>query len=112
MKRTLASALRRFGTTVKLHRPDGTTVSHKAIFQPVTSKSVQAMQKSIPAGGVLEPGQYLYIGAADVQPTQDDTLECAGRKYRLRRCEAIYFRDAAAFYWALCTPDGREIVWP
>lgn len=94
-----------------LCKASGTTLTCKAFFQPVTSKSVQAMQKSIPAGGTVEPGQYLYIGSAERLPEEGDTLEHVGKRYRLRRCEQIYFRDTALFCWALFSPDGREIVW-
>ena len=48
---------------------------------------------------------------ADLLPEEGDTLVCAGKRYRLRRCDCVYFRDTALFYWALCTPDGREIAW-
>ena len=111
MKEVFLSLLRQFGTTVTLRKPGSTSLTCKAFFQPVTAKGAQAMQKNILPGGTLEPGQYLYIGNAELLPEEGDTLVCAGKRYRLRRCDCVYFRDTALFYWALCTPDGRDIAW-
>mgnify|MGYP006970871187 CR=1 FL=1 len=62
VKERIERMLARFGRAVTLHKSDGTDASAIGLLEPVTSKSMQAMQKEIPGAAVIPPGQYFYIG--------------------------------------------------
>ena len=111
MKQSVQASLERFGNTVTIENTDGTSVTVKALLQPVTSKSVQSMRWEIQPGGEIPIGQYLYIGPAEQQFNSVDYLSMSGGEYIVRRWETIRVRDTDLFVWALCAKSGREDPW-
>ncbi len=103
--------LARFGRAVTLHKSDGTDASAIGLLEPVTSKSMQAMQKEIPGAGVIPPGQYLYIGRTGDDLTSAEYLTAGGESYLIRRREKVYYQKEAVFLWALCVKSGEEEAW-
>lgn len=103
--------LARFGRTVTLYKADGTESSTVGMLEPVSSKSMQAMQKEIPGAGVIPPGQYLYIGRAGDDLEAAEYLTAGGESYLIRRWDRVYFQNKAVFLWALCVKSGEEEAW-
>lgn len=103
--------LARFGRAVTLHKSDGTDASAIGLLEPVTSKSMQAMQKEIPGAGVISPGQYLYIGRTGDDLASAEYLTAGGESYLIRRWEKVYYQKEAVFLWALCVKSGEEEAW-
>lgn len=111
VKERIERLLARFGRSVTFCRADGSEVSSVGVLEPVTSKSLQAMQKEIPGAGVILPGQYLFLGKAGENLDAAAYLTAGGSKYLIRRWDSVFYRDQAVFVWALCVKGGEEEAW-
>lgn len=111
MKERIERMLARFGRAVMLHKSDGTGASAIGLLEPVTSKSMQAMQKEIPGAGVIPPGQHLYIGRAGEALDAVEYMTVGDGTYLIRRWDKVYYQDKAVFLWALCVKSGEEEAW-
>ena len=111
VKERIERMLARFGRAVTLHKPDGSEAAAVGMLEPVSSKSMQAMQKEIPGAGVIPPGQYLYIGRTGDDLASAEYLTAGGESYLIRRWEKVYYQKEAVFLWALCVKSGEEEAW-
>lgn len=87
---------------------DGTSIETRAIFQPVTSKSWQNMERMIPSAGEIPRGQFLFIGSIEPTLHAADRIEFDKRVFIVRRADRIFYRDDALFVWALCVEGGAS----
>ncbi len=110
MKRIISRLIQNYGSTVTVVGDTG-NLQVKAFLQLVTSKSWQNMERMIPAGGEIKRGQFLYIGPAEVSISQAQRLECGGRSFRVRRADAILYKDKPLFIWGLCVEGGPLDPW-
>lgn len=110
MKQIVERIIGSYGSTVTVVMEDS-TVEVSAFLQLVTSKSWQNMERMIPSGGQIKRGQFLYIGPAHVDVSEAVCLECAGKKFRVRRADRIYCKDEPLFVWGLCVEGGPEDPW-
>lgn len=106
-QKLITQIIRRYGTPI-LHYSDSQTTSYFAIFQPVTSRSWQNMERMIPPAGEIPRGQYLYIGPVSEELNNGDRLRFDGRNYIVRRADRLFFKDEALFVWGLCVEGGVD----
>lgn len=105
MKKVIERIIRDYGSDVTVVYEDEHIVT-RAFLQLVTSKSWQNMERMIPSGGQVKRGQFLYIGPPDVSLHDAVRLECGGRRFRVRRGDAILYRNEPMFIWGLCVEGG------
>lgn len=80
-------------------------------FQPVRSKSFQNMIHVERPTGMVERGQYVYIGRVEDNVREGDCLEVKGRSYTVYRVEPYYYDGEAMYLWGLCAQKGGEDAW-
>lgn len=104
MKELFSALLRDYATAVTVTTGQQ-SIATRAFVQPVRSAS--AHEKKISPLGMVEPGQTVYIGPADV-PIKDATIRCRGVRYRTRRTETLLLGDSAVYTWGVLTREGEE----
>lgn len=88
---------------------DGSAVTLRGFFQPVTSRSWQKLRREISPLGETPTGMYVYLGPVEQEIREGDQLEVAGRSYIFRKSELIYDRNGPVYRWGLCARKGREM---
>ena len=109
MQRMIGKILNTYGVTIK--RTDAANVTYRGFFQPVRSKSWQYLEGNYSPLGEVPRGQYVYIGPAEPMAEAGDTVTVGGRKYQLRRTEAILYEDKVVYCWGLGIEKGGEDQW-
>ena len=110
MRRMAEKILRQYGTDMTLY--SGTkTQKVRCFFQPVNSTSWQSIENVASPLGEMSRGQYTYVGPADVEVKEGDTLELGEKKYLLRRVEPYYYRNQVVYLWGLCVEKGVNDTW-
>jgi hypothetical protein len=110
MRKMVSGILQQHGTRITLtHGEESVTV--RAFFQPVRSKSWQSlMDQETPLGEVFR-GQYIYIGPADVEACEGDILTVGDKSYFLRRIEPYRYGDEVVYIWGMCVEKGVNDTW-
>ena len=110
MRNMAEKILRQYGTDMTI-----CSGSHRktapGFFQPVNSTSWQSIENEASPLGETSRGQYTYVGPADVQVKEGDTLELGSRQYLLRRVEPYYYRNEIVYLWGLCVEKGVNDTW-
>lgn len=110
MEKVVGKILKQYGSPVTLERgSDSWEV--RAFFQPVRSKSWRYLEGDYSPLGEVPRGQYVYIGPAEPMAEAGDTVTVGGRKYQLRRTEAILYEDKVVYCWGLGIEKGGEDQW-
>ncbi len=83
----------------------------RGFFRAVNSKSWQSMESEASLLGEITRGQYAYIGPADGDVREGDTVALGQKQYLVRRAELYYYRDQALYQWGLCVEKGVNDTW-
>lgn len=110
MRGMVDKILQQYGTRMTLTCEDGERTV-RGFFQPVQSKSFQNMIHVEHPLGLVERGQYVYIGSAAETVQEGDGLEVDGREYVVRRTEPYYYGSEAVYIWGLCAEKGGDDAW-
>lgn len=110
MLEIIQALLNRFGTDISVAGEGGTRVI-RGLFRAVNSKSWQSMESEATLLGEITRGQYAYIGPADGDVKEGDTLSLGDRAYLVRRAESYYFGNQAVYQWGLCVEKGVNDTW-
>ena len=110
MRAMVDKILRQYGVGMMLTGTDGTRKVW-GLFQPVRSKSFQNMIHMERPLGMVERGQYVYIGPAETQVQQGDLLTIGSGNYIFRRVEPYWYGDEKVYIWGLCVEKGVNDTW-
>ena len=110
MRAMVDKILRQYGVGMMLTGTDGTR-KNWGLFQPVRSKSFQNMIHMERPQGMVERGQYVYIGRVEDDVREGDCLDVEGKKYTVQRIEPYYYGGDAVYLWGLCAQKGGEEAW-
>ncbi len=83
----------------------------RGFFRAVNSKSWQSMESEATMLGEISRGQYAYLGPADGDVREGDTIALGERSYLLRRAEIYYYGNQALYQWGLCVERGVNDTW-
>lgn len=104
--------LRQHGTEMMIYPSGGgDAAAVRAFFQPVQSKSWQNASSAATPLGVIEQGQYVYIGPAATAVTEGDALQVGDCAYVFRRVEPYYYGGSQIYLWGLCIEKGVNDIW-
>ena len=110
MKKMVSKLIGQYGTDMTL-TSGGNTMTVRAFFRAVNSKSWQSMESEATLLGEITRGQYAYIGPADGGAREGDTISLGEKMYLLRRTELYYFGNDPVYQWGLCVEKGVNDVW-
>lgn len=110
MRNMAEKILRQYGTDMTIYSGNSRKTV-RGFFQPVNSTSWQSIENEASPLGETSRGQYTYVGPADVQVREGDTLELGQRQYLLRRVEPYYYRNEIVYLWGLCVEKGVNDTW-
>ena len=100
----------RWGTDMTIVS-EGTTKTVRGFFRAVNSKSWQNMESVVSLLGEISRGQYVYLGPADREVKEGDTLLLGEKSYLFRRVEPYYFGNQPIYLWGLCVEKGVNDTW-
>ena len=110
MKALIESILQGYGRLVTVR--DGQSArTFRALVQPVTEKGWASTRKLIESLGRVPKGQYVYIGPAEMEIKQGQTVEVRQEAYVVRRSETMALGDETLYVWALLTKAGGAESW-
>ena len=89
----------------------GETKIVRGFFRAVNSTSWQSIESIATPLGEISRGQYAYIGPADVQIKEGDTITLGEKNYLFRRVEPYYFGNEPVYLWGLCVEKGVNDTW-
>lgn len=110
MRAMVDKILRQYGMGMTLVSEDGERTVW-GFFQPMRSKSFQNMIHVERPLGMVERGQYIYIGSPEEILREGDRLDVDGRKFVVQRTEPYYYGSEAVYIWGLCAQKGGEEAW-
>ena len=110
MKNGIEAVLRQYGTDLTVTGSTGTRTL-RGFYRAVNSKSWQSMESEANLLGEITRGQYAYIGPADGDVREGDTLTLGEKTYLLRRVEYYYYGNQAIYQWGLCVEKGVNDTW-
>lgn len=110
MKNMVSKLIGQYGTDMTL-TSGGTSMTVRAFFRAVNSKSWQSMESEATLLGEITRGQYAYIGPVDVSVREGDTLNLGEKTYLFRRVEPYYYGNQAIYNWGLCVEKGVNDTW-
>lgn len=99
-----------YGTDMTVSGAEGVKAV-RGFFRAVNSKSWQSMESEATLLGEITRGQYIYIGPADGEAAEGDTLTLGSRSYIFRRVEPYYYGNQAIYQWGLCVEKGVNDTW-
>lgn len=107
---TIQHILSAYGTDLTLTQ-GGTVKNVRGFFRAVNSNSWQSMESEATLLGEITRGQYAYIGPADGDVREGDTLSLGSKNYLVRRTELYYFGNQPIYQWGLCVEKGVNDTW-
>lgn len=110
MRTMVDKILGQYGVAMTLITEEGERTV-RGFFQPVRSKSFQNMIHVERPVGMVQRGQYVYIGRVEDNVREGDCLDVEGRKYTVQRIEPYYYSGEAVYLWGLCAQKGGEEAW-
>ena len=110
MQKMVRKIMQTHGTDMRLTRP-GMEKTVRGFFRAVNSRSWQSMESEANLLGEITRGQYAYIGPADGDAREGDTLTLGEKTYLMRRMEYYYYGSQAIYQWALCVEKGVNDTW-
>lgn len=109
MRQAVERMMARFGSDLVIVGEEEKTV--RGFFRAVNSKSWQNMESQATALGEVTRGQYVYLGPAEAEVREGDTLRLGQREYLFRRVEPYWFGNEAVYRWGLCVEKGVNDIW-
>lgn len=110
MVQTIQGLLSEYGTDLTVTSREESRVL-RGFFRAVNSKSWQSMESEANLLGEVTRGQYAYIGPADGDVREGDTLALGEKAYLVRRVELYYYGNQALYQWGLCVEKGVNDTW-
>lgn len=110
MRNTVSKLIGRYGTDMTLTSA-GMSMTVRAFFRAVNSKSWQSMESEATLLGEITRGQYAYIGPVDVEIREGDTVTLGDKTYLFRRVEPYYYGNQPIYNWGLCVEKGVNDTW-
>ena len=110
MVRSLRKILEEHGTDMIITGRSGTRVL-RGFFRAVNSKSWQSMESEANLLGEITRGQYAYMGPAEGDIREGDTLTLGDKNYIFRRVELYYYGNEPLYQWGLCVEKGVNDTW-
>ena len=110
MQKDVQALMRRWGNSLTLHK-NGEKLSFRGFLHHSNSRSLQNLYQEFGPLGQIPGGWYVYIGPAEPAVQEGDILSMDGKQYRLRRVEAVTFREEPLYCWGLCVEKGGEDTW-
>ena len=110
MVRSLRKILEEHGTDMIITGSSGTRVL-RGFFRAVNSKSWQSMESEANLLGEITRGQYAYMGPAEGDIREGDTLTLGDKNYIFRRVELYYYGNEPLYQWGLCVEKGVNDTW-
>lgn len=110
MQQMVNTILRQYGTPIRIARSSGEDTV-KGFFQPVRSKSWQSLIREETPLGEVSRRQYIFIGPADFELTEGDTLILGEKHYTLRRAEKYYYSHEPVYTWGMCVEKDGDGAW-
>lgn len=110
MKTLIESILQGYGSLVTVTEGESRR-TYRALVRPVTEKGWQSTRKLIASLGRIPKGQYVYIGPAETELKEGQSVEVRQEQYIVRRRETMYLADEAVYEWALLTKAGGADPW-
>lgn len=107
MKSMIEQAFRRYGMAVTVEHGDQTDEAH-GFVQPVTAVS-GGEPFSVGPLGASDRRCWRYLGGAEVRVAQGDHILCDGKRYRVRRAEAVKFGELVTHYWAVLDREEETV---
>lgn len=99
MKSAIDHAFTRYGMTVTVEHGDEEAET-RGFLQPITTES-GGEPFTVDVLGANDTRCWRYLGCAAVRVEQGDHLRCEGKRYRVRRAEAVRAGDVVTHYWAV-----------
>ncbi|MGM9590765.1 MAG: hypothetical protein ACI3V0_11440 [Faecousia sp.] len=106
----IQNVLTEYGTDIQVTSGE-TTKTVRGFFRAVNSKSWQSMESEATLLGEVTRGQYSYIGPAEGDVREGDTLALGEKLYLVRRVELYYFGNQPIYQWGLCVEKGVNDTW-
>ena len=110
MERMVAKMLRCYGREMKLGR-DAEEWTVYGFFQSVTGKQERLARLQPGPLGLESRKQFLYLGPAEPEARQGDTLTVDGQVYEIRTAQAVSGTRKTAYVWAMCVEKGGDPRW-
>lgn len=110
MKNTVEQILKRHGTDLTIVSEEGSRTV-QGFFRAVNSRSWQSMESEATLLGEISRGQYVYLGPAEEEILEGDTIMLGGRVYLVRRTEQYYCGNQVLYRWGLCVEKGVNDTW-
>ena len=110
MLQSVQKLLKKYGTDLILSGAMGEKTV-RGFFRAVNSKSWQSMESEATLLGEITRGQYAYIGPADGNAREGDTIRLGEKTYLLRRVEFYYYGNRPIYQWGLCVEKGVNDTW-
>ena len=110
MKRMLEGVFRDYGTDMTIVST-GKEYTVRGFFRAVNSKSWQSMESEATLLGEISRGQYSYMGPAEVDVKEGDTIRLGGKRYLVRRVEDYYCKNTPVYRWGMCVEKGVNDTW-
>ncbi len=110
MKQILEQVMAVHGTDLTILQDTGNKTL-RGFFRAVNSKSWQSMESEATLLGEITRGQYAYIGPAEGNVQEGDTLLLGQKEYLFRRVEFYYYGNQALYQWGLCVEKGVNDTW-
>ncbi len=110
MLELVKNAMAGYGTDMVI-TSGGEIKTVRGFFRAVNSTSWQSIESIATPLGEISRGQYAYIGPADVQIKEGDTITLGEKNYLFRRVEPYYFGNEPVYLWGLCVEKGVNDTW-
>ena len=110
MKNTVEQILMSHGTDLTIVSEKGSRTV-RGFFRAVNSQSSQSMESEATLLGEISRGQYAYLGPAEEEILEGDTILLEGRAYLVRRMEQYFFGNEVLYRWGLCVEKGVNDTW-
>ncbi len=110
MRELAEKAMARYGSDMTV-ASEGESKTVRGFLRAVNSKSWQSMESEATLLGEISRGQYAYIGPADVEVREGDTVMLGEKTYLFRRVELYYYGNQPVYRWGLCVEKGVNDTW-
>lgn len=102
---SMSSAIRKYGSTVKIEK-HGETTYCKAFIQPLRRRNRSYLSDKILPAGCFDSGYYLYIGDRRYTFERNDSsvITCNNKSYTVSVSENIIVGEEVVYVWAILLP--------
>ncbi len=110
MRREVEKILARHGTDLTILSSGGEKTV-RGFFRAVNSKSWQSVASGTSLLGEVSRDLYAYLGPADEEVREGDSVRMDGRVYLFRRVEPYWYAEEKIYVWGLCVEQGGDDAW-